>query len=111
MATTYFSIASTDITNEIYPDTDCSATNIGTLAQRLEYEVMQRLGLSSAPTDAVDLATLKRAIILLTAADLESREPHSRADGSVREDKYSRFEWRQEAEAIIRRYERTFLRT
>ena len=110
-ATTYFSIESTDITSELLPDTEATSDNIVSLAQRIEYDVMHRLGLSAAPTGTVDLQALKRAIILLTAADLESRDPYSYQEGSMSIQKTSRFEWKSEAEQIIRRFERYIRKT
>ena len=110
MATTYFSVASTDVT-PLYPDTDATSGEIEAIAQRIEYNMMGRLNLSAAPTDTTDLQSLKHALILLTAAELESREPHSEAVGSYRWDKFSRVLWRSEAEEIIRRFEYYFERT
>jgi hypothetical protein len=103
--TTYFDIAAADITDEILPDTDCADTDIESLAQRIEYSIMAQLGISTAPTDTIQLEDLKRAIILLVASALEGREPHSQAEGNVRVDKYSRILWAKEAKEILRRYQ------
>jgi hypothetical protein len=103
-ATIYFGVVAVDITGEIYPDTDATSSNIESLAQRLEYDVMGQLSLTAAPTETIKKERLKFAIILFTASELESREPHSRADGSVREDKFSRVLWMQKAKDILSDY-------
>jgi len=94
-----------------YPDTDAASADILAEAQQQEYVVMGRLGLTAAPTAAIKLANLRTAIVLLTASTLEGREPHSRADGSVREDKFSRVLWAKEAEAIINSYRSPFVKS
>lgn len=111
MATIYFSIEGSDITDGVYPDTDCASADIEAIAQRLEYNLMNRLSLSTAPSDTAQSESLKHALILLTAAELESREPHSEAVSSYRWDKFSRVLWRSEAEEIIRRFERVLSKT
>lgn len=103
-ATTYFSISSTDITNELCPDTSMTSANIESLAQRVEYEVMHRIGLSAAPSGATASGALKYAIILLTASQIESRDPHSFQDGGFSAQKMSRFDWTKKADEIIRRF-------
>lgn len=110
MATTYFSVASTDVT-PLYPDTDMTSGEIEAEAQKIENNLMDRLGLSAAPSDTKEASSLKDAIILLTAARAEGREPHSEAIGGYRWDKFSRVLWRSEAEDIIRRFERVLSKT
>jgi hypothetical protein len=109
--TAYFGIIAEDITEGVGPDTDMEDCQIEKMAGDLEKSVMNRLQLTSAPTDEFDKADLKHAIVLLTAAGIESREPHSEAVGSYRWDKFSRVLWRSEAEEIIRRFEYYFERT
>ena len=87
------------------PDTDMSDADIEAEAQEIEYDVMRRLRIAVTPTDEVKLGVLRGAIALLTAGRVEGREPHSRADGSYREDKFSRVLWVKEAEDKIRMYE------
>jgi hypothetical protein len=111
MATIYFSIEGSDITDGVYPDTDCDSADIEVIAQQLEYNLMDRLGLSAAPSGTAQSESLKHALILLTAAELESREPHSQADGAVRMDKFSRVLWKSDAEEIIHRFERVLSKT
>ena len=110
MATTYFSIAYTDVT-ELIPDTNATQTQIESLAQDIEYDVMNRLDLSAAPSDTIELGSLKRAIILLSAAAVESRQPHSAQDGSFSVQAFNRHLWEREAEQIIRRFEYDFQKT
>jgi hypothetical protein len=88
-----------------YPDTDMEDADILLEAQQQEYKVSGAVGISTTPTDAATLSDMQLAVALLTASELEGREPHSRADGSVREDKYSRVLWMKEAKDIIRSYQ------
>lgn len=111
MATTYFSISGSDVIAEFVPDTDMALSDVESTAQRIEHDVMHRLGLSAAPSDAIDLGALKRAIMLLTAASVESREPHSAQDGSFSVQKFNRHLWQRDAEQIIRRFEYYILKT
>ena len=109
--TAYFGIIAEDITEGVGPDTDMEDYQIERMAQEIEKSVMNRLQLTSAPTDEFESADLKHAIVLLTAAGVESREPHSEAIGGYRWDKFSRVLWRSEAEDIIRRFERVLSKT
>jgi len=107
-ATTYFSIAHTEVL-EILPEIESTGNatqaQVESMLQRHESSVMERLGLSTAPSDAFDLARLKLAIIKLAAADLESREGYAVSDGSSRINKFSSALWRRDAEEAIRSFE------
>lgn len=99
-ATTYFAVTAAMVKRK-YKDTDFSDGDILLEAQEQEYDVMDQLSLTAAPSDTIRKARLAKAIVLMTASQLEGNEPHSRADGSVREDKMSRVLWMKEAQDIV----------
>lgn len=101
--TTYFLVTAAMVKRK-YKDTDFEDADILLEAQEQEYDVMGQLSLTTAPTDTIKLARLRKAIVLMTASQLEGNEPHSRADGSVRMDKFSRVLWAKEANEIIASY-------
>jgi len=101
-STVYFSVTVAMVKRKI-PDTDASDSDILAEAQVQEYRVMsgEKLGLSAATGNTITDAVIAHAITLYAAAELETREPHSEAEGGVRVDKYNRISWKQEADAII----------
>jgi hypothetical protein len=103
--TTYFSVTA-DMVRDRYRAMDTSITDLKILAeaQSQEYWVMRRRGIAAAPTDAIELANMQLATALLTCAAIEEGEPHSRADGSVREDRFNRVLWRKQAYDIVDGY-------
>ena len=102
-ATAYFDVTPLMVKRK-YKDTDSTDDEIWLEAQQQEYKVMRMVGLTAAPGDAIELANLQLATALLTAAELEGNEPHSRAEGGYREDKFSQVMWRQEAKELIDQY-------
>lgn len=96
---------------EIESTGNASSTQVTSVMQRYENSLMNRLQLTAAPSNAFELARLKKAIILLSAAALESREGYAVSDGSSRINKFSSVLWRKDAEDDIRSFERKIQKT
>lgn len=103
-ATTLFSVTSDMISNKDTGVVRTSMTSAGVdaLAQRLEYWVAFKTGVSTTPTDAATLAILQLAVIYETAIAIKNRDPHSQAIGSFRFEHYPQLEWKGKLAEIYR---------
>jgi hypothetical protein len=103
MATSILGVTAAMVKEEI--QTSLSDADIESIAQKKEYRIAKRYGLTSAPSDTTDLNNYREMVILLTRIAIKNMDPHSRAIGPYREEHYPQLSWTRELKELYAMYD------
>lgn len=98
MATSTFGVTAAMVKRIVR--TTMSDADVEEEAELQEKMIRVRTGQNSAPSDDAKLGILQQIVVKETAIQIRTKDPHSQADGSYRQEHYPQLIWNMELKAL-----------